>query len=105
MLRNASNNIRRYASSRTNHPVRDVTNHKSQPNHPLAFTPQNKKWLGQYVYTHHFAHHARLGIDTAEPTIFALSTAAGRAGIAIVRVSGGACLEASGGTQVQMFCG
>ena len=39
-------------------------------------------------------------LEVAEETIYAVSTAPGRAGIAIVRISGPACLEVSGQQQV-----
>jgi len=62
-----------------------------EPGHLLRSLVQpSTRYVPRYFHS-----VARQSIDLAEDTIYALSTAEGRAGIAIVRISGPSCLEVS----------
>jgi hypothetical protein len=95
MLRNASNILRRRSSIFTGAYVQSAIRVPAYLTGAHLLAHSNARSTTQYVSARCFADVAKVDSRSGEPTIYALSTAAGRAGIAIVRISGSACLDAS----------
>ena len=94
--------MRRYAAVRVRNGIRYLSNQYLENGSALGYAPWKSPipWFkyGRYLRRHFASHpigqeYREIFTPYQESTIYALSTAPGRAGIAIVRISGSLCLE------------
>lgn len=93
MLRNASHHLRRCASRYVRCSARSITECPFRSLIPLRHEHWTRRRTFHQTHIPRAASKESSGFGVEEATIYALSTAAGRAGIAIVRISGPACID------------